>query len=357
MGRKLRTICAVGSTFLLLASFLLIFIFSWMDGYISTIACVCGLFVGFILAPIIHETGHVISANKADMMPIYVKMFCFRFFIKDGKKRFSFASPFDDDETQVIPKSSGNMQQRAMQYTLGGLVMGGVCLVVILIAAIICMLFGQVNYFLLGILPYMAYLEVLNMLPVEYGSGKTDLLIYTGLKNGADTERVMISAMEIQGQLYEGKTFSEIDEALYFNLPQLCEDEPLFAIMLDLRYRYFLEKEDIENAADCLNRLVNAQAYLPKLEMTKIATELVYMHSITGNAELAQESSEFCKDYLRGETVDAKRALATFSALNGDKEAVSILIGQARRILQSEPIEGIKKSEEILLSRIERNIQ
>lgn len=357
MSRKLRTICAVGSTFLLLASFLLIFIFSWIDGYISTVVCVCGLFVGFILAPIVHETGHVIAACKADMMPMYVKMFCFRFVMKDGKKRFSLASPFDDDETQVLPKSSGNMQQRAMQYTLGGLVAGGLCLVVVLLAAIFCMLFGQVNYFLLGMLPYMAYLEVLNMLPVEYGSGKTDLLIYSGLKNGADTERVMISAMEIQGQLYEGKSFLEIDEALYFNLPQLCEDEPLFAIMLDLRYRYYLEKNDVEKAADCLNRLVNAQAYLPKLEMAKIAAELVYMHSITGNAELAQESSEFCKEYLRGETVDAKRALAAFSALNGDKEAVSILLGQARRVLQNEPMKGVQKSEEILLSHIERSIE
>ena len=79
--------------------------------------------------------------------------------------------------------------------------------------------------------------------------------------------------MEIQGQLYEGKSFAEIDEGLYFNQPQLCEDEPLFAVMLDLRYRYYLEKGDMDNAAACLNRLVGLLDYMPYAEAEKIAAE------------------------------------------------------------------------------------
>ncbi len=352
MNRALKTICAIGSTLLLLASFLLIFIFAWIDGYSSTIACVCGLGVSFVLAPILHEFGHVIFAIKADMQPMYVKMFCLRYTFKNGKKHWSVVSPLEDDETQVLPKSSGNMQQRAMQYTLGGLIFGGIFLIAFLLLAIVLMVVGRTSYFVLGIVPYMGYLELLNLLPIEYGSGKTDMLICIGLKHGDDTEKVMLSAMEIQGKLYEGYSFSQIEENLYFHLPQLCEDEPLFAVILDLRYRYYLEKGNVENAADCLNRLVNAQAYIPKLEMTKIATELVYMHSITGNVDLAQESSKYCEEYLCGETVDAKRALAAFSAANGNMEAVEILIKQAESIVETEWIEGVKKSEKLLLSRI-----
>ena len=267
MNRRLKTICAIGSTLLLLVSFLLIFIFSWIDGYVSTILCVCGLFIGFVFAPIVHELGHIVAAHRADMETVYTKMFCLQFYKERSKKKIALISPFKDDETRVLPKSSGNMQQRAMQYTLGGLLFGGVFLTVLLIATIVCSIFVGVNYFLLGMIPYAAYLEVLNLLPVEYAAGKTDLLVYSGLKQGADAETVMVSAMEIQGKLYEGNTFSEIDEKLYFNLPQLCEDEPLFALILDLRYRYYLEKGDIEHAADCLNRLVNAQAYIQRLEM------------------------------------------------------------------------------------------
>ena len=102
---------------------------------------------------------------------------------------------------------------------------------------------GKNELSLWGMVPYAAYLFLLNLPPVEYASGKTDTLVYLGLKKGYDGEKNMLSAMEIQGQLYEGKSFAEIDETLYFDNPQLCEDEPLFAVMLDLKYRYFLEKE------------------------------------------------------------------------------------------------------------------
>ena len=352
MNKKWRTICAVGSTLLLLISFVLIFIFAWIDGFISTLTCVCGLFVGFILAPIVHELGHVYFAYKNDMEIMYVKAFCFCVQLKDGKKKLTFASPFADDQTQVIPKSSGDMQQRAIKYTLGGLLFGSIFLVLVLLVAVILSACGVKGYFVWGVFPYVAYLEIINFLPIEYAKGKTDMLIYIGLKHEDDVEKVMLSAMEIQGELYQGKSFSEIDESLYTDLPQLCEDEPLFALILDLRYRYYLEKKNIEKAADCLNRLVYAQAYIPSLQMEKIATELVYMHSITGNIELAQESSKLCEKYLRGQTVDAKRALAAFSKANGDSEAVSILSKQAEEILKNEPIAGVKKSEEILFQRL-----
>lgn len=352
MNKTWKTICAVGSSLLLLISFILIFIFAWIDGYVSTIACVCGLFVGFMFAPIIHEAGHVYFAKKADMDVLYYKAFCVCFQIKDGKRTWSFVSPFADDQTQVVPKTSGNMYYRAIEYTLGGLKFGGIFLSVVLLIAIAVSLVGWNAYFFWGIIPYAAYLEILNFMPVEYANGKTDMLVYAGIKNEDDVEKVMLSAMEIQGQLYEGKHFSEIEESWFTNLPQLCEDEPLFALMLDLKYRYYLEKNDVEHAADCLNRLVNAQAYIPALEMKKIATELVYMHSITGNLDLAQESSQFCEDYLRGNTVDAKRALAAYSKAKGDVEAANILVSQAKEILKNERIAGLKKSEYILLDRI-----
>ena len=65
------------------------------------------------------------------------------------------------------------------------------------------------------------YIFFLNIAPLEYASGKTDALVYRGIQRGEAAEKVMLSAMEIQGQLYEGKTFSQIDESLYFDLPQL----------------------------------------------------------------------------------------------------------------------------------------
>ena len=93
----------------------------------------------------------------------------------------------------------------------------------------------------------------------------------------------------------EGKSFAEIDEGLYFNQPQLCEDEPLFAVMLDLKYRYYLEKGDMEKAAACLNRLASVLDYMPLTQAEKVAAELVYMASLRGELEIAEETQRLVK--------------------------------------------------------------
>ena len=162
----------------------------------------------------------------------------------------------------------------------------------------------------------------------------------------------MLSAMEIQGQLYEGKSFAEIDETFYFDNPQLCEDEPLFAVMLDLKYRYFLEKEEYDKAADCLNRLAQAQEYLPDAEAEKLAAELTYLHSLRGDLESAEESGKLCREYLKSDEAAAKRVLAAYSKAFGKTEAIEPLKAQAQACLEKERIEGLRKFEEILLSRI-----
>ena len=339
-------------TALLAAGFLLAFVFAWQAGVEETIKCIVGLIYGFVLSLILHELGHVSFAQIANMDYVYVKFFCFKIYIKNGKKRLGFASPFAPDETQVLPKAGGNMQKRAILYTLGGLIYGGAFLLIILAGAILCTAVGKTSYLLWGMVPYAAYLFLLNLPPVEYASGKTDTLVYLGLKKGYAAEKTMLSAMEIQGQLYAGKSFAEIDEKFYFDVPQLCEDEPLFAVMLDLKYRYFLEKEEYDKAADCLNRLAQAQEYLPDFEVEKLAAELTYLHSLRGDLERAEESGKLCREYLQSNETAAKRVLAAYSKAFGKTDAIELLKAQAQACLEQERIKGVRKFEEILLARI-----
>jgi hypothetical protein len=194
--------------------------------------------------------------------------------------------------------------------------------------------------------------DIVRRIHSEYASGKTDALVYRGIKKGYDAEKNMLAAMEIQGQLYEGKSFAEIPKPYYFDQPQLCEDEPLFAVMLDLRYRYYLEKEDFDRAADCLNRLAQAQAYLPDSEVVKIAAELTYMHALNQDFERLQQTSEVCREYLAGESATAKRVLAAYAYAADKKEGIATLKAQAEESLAKERIKGLAKFERILLSRI-----
>lgn len=352
MNRRFSTIYAVFCTLLLAAGLFGAFFFAWGGGVDGMIECIVGVVVGFVCAPIAHEIGHIVFAAAARMQVAYAKFFCFKIFQKNGKLRFGFASPFAPDQTQTIPMCGGNMLSRAKKYTVGGLVFSGLLLLIIAAGAIVCAAVGSPSYKLFGILPYVAYLFLLNVVPAEYASGKTDTAVYIGLKRGYAAEKNMLAAMEIQGRLYAGESFGEIDESLYTDVPQLCEDEPLYAVMLQLRYRYYLETEQMDKAADALNRLVKNQPYLSQEETEQAAAELVYMHALSGDIESAENSGKFCKAYLSGETATAKRVLAAYSAAIGKREEAEILIEQARKALEKERIRGLARSEEILLSRI-----
>lgn len=352
MRRILTKIYPFFCLLLLVAGFATVFAFAWEVGLTARIYSACGLVLGIILAPVVHELGHVFFAKISDMDLVYLKCFCIRITRSEGKKKFSFASPFEPDETQVLPKKGGNMLKRAKVYTIGGMAFGGAFLLLVFLISLCFTLFGTTNYILLGIVPYASYLFLLNLPPFEYELGKTDTLVYKGLKKGYDSEKTMVSAMEIQGQLAEGKSFSEIEEKYYFNLPVLCEDEPLFAVMLDLKYRFYLEKEEYEKAAACLNRLACLTAYLTPEETEKIAAELVYVHTLQGNMELAEESGKICKDYLKDNGVAQKRILAAYSARFGKEESTNILLLQAEEALSKEWIKGVAKFERILLDRI-----
>lgn len=354
MKRTASTIYAIVCTLLLIGGLGVGFYFAWRGDLFDVVWYVVGFAVSLVLAPIVHELGHIVFAKANGMRMAYAKFFCFKWTLKNKKLRLGFASPFAADETQAVPKSGGNMQKRAARYTLGGLIFGGVFLAVLAIVAVLFAALGTILFVLFGALPYAAYLFLLNVAPCIYASGKTDMLVYVGIKKGEAAEKNMLSAMEIQGELYAGKSFAEIDERWYTDNPVLCEDEPLFAVMLDLKYRYYLEKEEFSAAAECLNRLAQIQPYLSAVEVEKLAGELVYMHALGGDLESAEDSVQYCRTFLSGESVTAKRILATV-ALAGEKmEETGILLAQAERALENEWITGVAKFEKILLSRIEK---
>ena len=352
MKKGLSTAYAVMNTLLLIAGYVLVFYFAWGKGTDAMISLLVGIAEGFIAAPIFHELGHLFFAQIGKMEYVYLKAFCFRFVRKNGKVKFSFASPFAADETQVVPKCGGNMKKRTKRYVLGGLLSEGFVLFILLGVAILVTVLGGFPFVLWGMIPYFAYLFLLNVIPANYASGKTDVAVYFGIKKDEAAEKNMLAAMEIQGQLYEGKSFSEIDKSLYFNQPQLCEDEPLFAIMLDLRYRYYLETHDFEQAADQLNRLAQSQAYLFDEEVEKIVAELAYMHAINNDEEMARECEKLCASFLEQNTLSAYRIKAALAYLYGDINEAKAQKECAKQTLEQERIKGNTKFEGILLSRI-----
>lgn len=351
MRRIWTEIFTFAAVLLLLAATLFLGYISWEKSVVQGVALCIGVMCSFFFAPILHELGHVVFARANGMRCVLVKCAIFRY-TNEGKGKLRLASPFTPDQTQVLPKSGGDMKKRAKAYTLGGLIVQGSALIGLCALAIVLSCMYKTSYFLWGVVPYTAYLFLINAVPLEYPNGKTDMLVYVGLCKGKDAEKNMLSAMQIQGELYAGKSFAEIAEKWFFDVPQLAEDEPLFAVMQDLRYRFYLEKGDMEKASDAINRLAQASPYLSEREMQKLAAELTYMHVVNGDFERANECAKLCEEYLRTETVTAKRVLAAYSASAGKTEETEALLAQAQTLLQRSFILGQDKFEKILLERI-----
>ena len=356
MRRKLTAMYAITLFLLLLGGMIAVLLFAYKDTD-RLIKTFVGCAVSFVLAPVCHEFGHAAFARLSKMKIVYLKCFCFRYAKVKGKGKFSLCSPFEADETQALPTTAEGMQNRALLYSAGGLITEGAVCLVLGVCAILTAVLGVPNFLLFGILPYAVYLFLLNAAPLEYPSGKTDMRIIRGIKKGEPAERTMVAVMAAQGELYTGKSFGELQADTLFSLPQLAEDEPLFAAVLDMKYRYALEKQDYDLAEDCLKRLLASEEYLTDGYYQTLKIELVYFSLLLGKDEPLKKLYETDEEFLRSDDYRAKRILALYSSLVGKAEEAEILIAQAQDALEGELTSGVRKFEEILLGRIKERVK
>ncbi len=331
---------------------MVVIIFLAMPSLDNLIEAIVGTAVSLAVVPMVHELGHVSFALANRMQIAYCKFFIFRFYRKGEKLSFGFANPFAPEETQVLPMGSENMQKRAYAYAIGGLVFGGVLLLIFLAASILSWSLDGSAYAVYSWLPYAAYLFLLNVVPVEYPSGKTDALVACGIKNQAPVEQTMLNLMRIHGELQQGKTFGEIAEEFYFSAPQIAVDEPLYVPILDVRYSYYLEKEDYENALDCLKRIREAGEYLTQEEIFSLERNLAYLSLLGGKDTVLKRAVHSDEKAWQADDIAVKRILALYMCGCGDDERTAALVAQAQALLPTVYPLGLRKHEEILLSRI-----
>ncbi len=238
--------------------------------------------VGAILAGIIctffHELGHYFFGKKNGFAFSCMQVLFFRW-EKVGKKiRFNFCMIGEQaGYTEMIPTKTEQVESSFKKMTSGGI-----------IASFIVMFLGIPALFLTAYLPVWvfsiwsmllvvgAYFFFGTALPASESQTLNDGAVLYHLNRQTDTSKVMINLLKIQAELYGGKTPSEVDESLYFDLPQLREDDLNFALLLNARYYYYLDKKDYENAKKTTERLVSLEEYLPKSYYTVFMVDALY---------------------------------------------------------------------------------
>ena len=166
---------------------------------------------------------------------------------------------FRSSSVEVNPKGAKALKVRFVLTAAAGLFFD----FLIIVLGVIALAVPSVHpLFSLG-LPYALYSFIINVLPLEYGSGKTDGLVIAEALSHSDTSVVMFGILKIQGLVNGGTPLKEIPETMLLDLPQLPEDDINFIILTQLRYEYYLAKGEDGTAYKYFLRFKELIQYLP----------------------------------------------------------------------------------------------
>ena len=187
------------------------------------------------------------------------------------------------------------------------------------------------------------------------GNVKNDGAILCDLKNKTDSSVVLLSILSIQSQLYNGKTPSEIDQKYYFDVPQLIESDLNFALILDARYCYYLDKGDYENAKKVTSRLLSLEEYLSKEYMLVFKTNALYNAcTFDFNENLADDLMYELEKYLNNvnTATNVRTKLAYILYISRTSDNLNIFYNKGVKEAKKEHLQGLKLYEQKLLDKL-----
>lgn len=310
---------------------------------------------GFVHA-LVHELGHLLSGkrNGFAFSEMVVWFLCWT----KVKRRTVFKFVMIGEEagyTQMIPTHTDNIEKRLKNMTKGGM-----------IASFIFMLFGIPALFL-TFLPVWVYVIWVMFLPIGayyfFGSAlptsslgvRNDGAVIYGLKRKDAQAKVTVNLLKIQAEMYNGKRPSEIDKELYFNLPQLPEDDPTFTMLLNARYYYYLDAKDYENAKAITKRLLSLEEYLPKGYINLVKTDALY-DACTFNCDedVADDLVYELEKYLNNvnSVTNVRVKLAYLVYIKGERDNLDMFFKKAFKEVDRCQIKGQGEMEKKLIEKI-----
>ncbi len=200
------------------------------------------LFLSIIFSDLVHEGAHLIVGLICGMG------------IKPDKYRI-----FRTSSVNVFPKGSKGMRARMIATTSAGLIANLLCLVLGITGCCLPEYFAVFSV----LLPYSVYIVLINAVPDQRNGAKNDGCLLFELITGADSARVMLQILRIQGMVRSGTKLSEVPEAMFFEVPQLPEDDLNFIILTQLRCEYYTQRGNDSEAYKYFLRFQDLIQYLP----------------------------------------------------------------------------------------------
>lgn len=326
-------------------------------------AIILSMFVGVIFAGVVttffHELGHLIGGKLNGFEFVSMSVLFFKWEVYKGRTLFSFVLPGNElGYTQMISKSGKNMATRYKKMTSFAILFTFIPTILGIIPLLLNGLPLWIYSLWVALLPIGIFSILDNGLPTSSLGVRNDGAIIYGLNKMDDCSKVLVNLLIIQSELYNGKTPAEIDEKLYFDLPQLKEDEINFFLLLNARYNYYLDKGDFDNAKKTSDRLLSLEEYAQQGYMLVAKADALY-NSCTfdfneDNADdLMYELETFLNSVNSCTNLRVKLAYILFVAKETD--LLEDFYHKAKKEAVNHQIKGLGKFELKLLNQLKEN--
>lgn len=311
--------------------------------------------VGFICT-LLHELGHLIFGIKNKFAFLSFAVWFFKFSKIGGKLRFDFTKMSEEaGSTEFVPKTTEDLEKRLKKMTFGGLLFTFFATCISIPIFFIPTAPLWLYCFLSMFLPIGAFMLFGNGLPMINDGVCNDGGVIYGIVKKTDSVKVLINILKIHAELYQGKTPAEIDEGLYFDLPQLPEDDLNFITLLNLRYNYYLDKEDYENAKKIISRLTTLTEYMPKSIYNSVKADELYSYcTFDLSNEKADDLTLELEKYLNknNSITNLRIKLAYILLLNEEKQVIDDFYNRALFEASRGQIKGLTKFETKLVNKL-----
>lgn len=325
--------------------------------------------VGAIIAGFVHtaahELAHLIVGKKNGFAFSSITIWFFKWSKIRNKIRFDLTMIGEEaGYTEMIPTSSDNLSRRFVKMTSAGYIASLIFTIIGLPAIFLALYTDALNVWVYCIwvmfLPIGVYFTLGTALPASSYGVRNDGAVVYGIKKDDDESKVTLAVLDFQAQMYSGKTPSEVDEELLFNVPQLPEDSITFAILLNSRYMYYLDKGDYANAKKTTERLISLEEYMPKYINSAVKVDALYNAcTFDFNEETADDIVYEIEKYLNNvNTASSVRAkLAYLIYVRREKENLDMFFKKGFKEADRCQISGLGKFERKLFEKMQNDCQ
>lgn len=315
-----------------------------------------GFIISWFVLAALHEGGHLVLGLICGFRVERIKVFNILISRKNGKLRPSVErmSSFVG-LCEMYPAKCKNLKVGYLLMTAGGLIFTLVALIAALVLFFLPLSvkiavegYNAYSFFLMWF-PAAFFFTFFNAVPFFNDDGYSDGAVIVGIIKNSPTRQVMLNALKIQQEMYNGLSPRQIAPALYFEVPQLMETDPAFIMLLQLRYMYYMDKWDYVNAVACIDRLEGLYEDIPYSLKGDVAMDILFTYSI-GGGDFERTDTYFsdCADTLKDKSARSCIVMAAYELSFGRKAEARAFIEEAIVLTGSEKIKGKARYEEAL---------